>query len=125
MVVERNDADFMAEKWGDGWAIRDDKIGSFIAAARVAPRSNLIEKIVADGHCFVRGRVEELGKRKDDTRCKDGDQQDGSADRGEPFWRQSREEKNQELISGNGQPEYKDVQPIGDGSPSGGRDERL
>jgi hypothetical protein len=63
----------MTEKWGNGRSIRDDKIGSFATAARVSPWFDLIEKFVTEGHCLVRGRVEELGKRKNDTSSKDWD----------------------------------------------------
>ena len=114
-------------KWGDGRPIRDDKIGSRSAAARVAPRFDFIKKIVTDGtmSCKSEGSKSSVSGRTI-LDAKMGMSRIDSAERGEPFWRQSREEKDQELIGCNGSNQKIKTFTRSEMVPhSGGSEERL
>ena len=88
-------------------------------ASGVRPGIDFVEEMIAQSDPTIGAGFEEVGQWEYDTGCQQGNQQDHAARNSEPAWGQTGEEKNDEFITGDGEPVDEDIQMIGGGGPLG------
>jgi hypothetical protein len=115
----------MAEEWSERRTIVNEYVDAVVAASGIRPWADLVEEMISEGQVLAGSRIEELGKREQDDRCKEREQQDDRAWQGEPAGRQTGEEQYEEFVPGDGQPVDEDVQSVGRSRPFGHDEEDM